>query len=386
VWISRLNLTNFRNYGNINLELPSSSIVFHGDNAQGKSNLLEAIWVLTTTKSHRTTNERELINRTVVGDLMPVAYVFGEVQRSKDSITLEVTLRLGKAGHPVPSESATAQKRIRVNGVARRAIDVVGQVNAVMFSAQDIDLISGAPSLRRRHIDLINSQIDSRYLHCLQQYHRVILQRNRLLDLIQQHQARPAELEFWDNELVSNGSYLIAQRKSLVRSLNELSVTAHDTLSGGTENLRLIYLPKVGSEGTVRSEIESEFWHALHQTQSTEISRGMTLVGPHRDDLRFEVNSVDMGIYGSRGQQRTVALSLRMAEASHLRKQTNEAPILLLDDMLSELDQTRRLHLMESISFAQQALITATDTELFDCSFLDHAIQFNVRQGTVDRV
>jgi DNA replication and repair protein RecF len=386
VYISKLNLTNFRNYGDLSLELSPHPMIFQGDNAQGKTNLLEAIWVLTTTKSHRAANERELINRSITKESLPVSRLFGEVQRSKDSITLETSLKLDKANHPDPSDDAgVVQKRIRVNGIVRRATDVVGQVNAVMFSAHDLDLISGSPSLRRRHLDLINSQIDSHYLHCLQQYNKVLTQRNRLLDLIQQRQAQPAQLEFWDKELVENGSYLIEKRRSLAAVLNGLSAAIHDRLSGGEEQLQLIYLPNVGSDSTAASEINSEFQSALQRAQSTEVSRGMTLMGPHRDELRFEVNGADMGTYGSRGQQRTIALSLRLAEASHLRDQANDPPILLLDDILSELDQTRRHCLLDTITSSQQALITATDLDHFDPSFLAQAIQFRVRQGRVER-
>jgi DNA replication and repair protein RecF len=386
VYISKLNLTNFRNYSNLNLELPPHPMIFQGDNAQGKTNLLEAIWVLSTTKSHRATNERELINRSITNEALPVARLFGEVQRSRDSITLETSLKLDKASHPDPSDNVgVVQKRIRVNGIVRRAMDVVGQANSVMFSAHDLDLIAGSPSVRRRHLDLINSQIDSHYLHCLQQYNKVLAQRNRLLSLIQQHQAQPTQLEFWDKELVENGSYLIGQRKSLASVLNELSATIHDKLSGGEERLQLIYLPNVGSDGTAPSEVKSEFQSALQRAQSTEIPRGISLVGPHRDELRFEVNGVDMGTYGSRGQQRTIALSLRLAEASHLHDQANDPPILLLDDILSELDQARRNYLLDTIASSQQVLITTTDLDHFDPSFLAQAIQFRVRQGRVER-
>ena len=384
--ISKLNLANFRNYTDLNLELSPHPMIFQGDNAQGKSNLLEAIWVLSTTKSHRATNERELINWSISNEALPVARLFGAVQRSKDSITLETSLKLDKASRPDSSDSVgVVQKRIRVNGIVRRAMDVVGQANAVMFSAHDLDLIAGPPSLRRRHLDLINSQIDPHYLHCLQQYNKVLTQRNHLLSLIQQRQAQTIQLEFWDKELAENGSYLIGQRNSLALVLNELSAAIHDRLSGGEERLQLIYLPNVGSDNTAASEIKSEFQSALQRAQPTEVSRGMTLTGPHRDELRFKVNDVDMGTYGSRGQQRTIALSLRLAEASHLRDQANDPPILLLDDILSELDQPRRHYLLDTIMSSQQVLITATDLDHFDPSFLAQAIQFRVRQGRVER-
>jgi len=388
MWISKLTLSNFRNYDSLDLELSPRPMIFHGANAQGKSNLLEAIWVLTTTKSHRATNERELLRWAAAEEPLPVARLYGEVQRARDNITLEIGLKLEQGDYStfLSEGSGVARKRIRVNGIVRRAMDVVGQANAVIFSAHDLDLITGPPSLRRRHLDLINSQVDSHYLRCLQKYHRVLLQRNRLLSLIQQHEAQPAQLEFWDKELAENGAYLTAQRQRLTSAINELSTSIHDRLSAGTERLRLAYLPNIGSENVAQAEVEAKILNTLHKVQPMEISRGMTLTGPHRDELQFLVNDINIGTYGSRGQQRTVALSLKLAEASYLRDQADDAPILLLDDILSELDQSRRRHLLETITSSQQVLITTTDLDHFDPAFLAQAVQFRVKEGHVERI
>ena len=388
MWISKLTLSNFRNYDSLDLELSPRPMIFHGANAQGKSNLLEAIWVLTTTKSHRATNERELLRWAAAEEPLPVARLYGEVQRARDNITLEIGLKLEQGDYStfLSEGSGVARKRIRVNGIVRRAMDVVGQANAVIFSAHDLDLITGPPSLRRRHLDLINSQVDSHYLRCLQKYHRVLLQRNRLLSLIQQHEAQPAQLEFWDKELAENGAYLTTQRQCLVSAINELSTSIHDRLSAGTERLRLAYLPNIGSENVAQAEVEAKILNTLHKVQLMEISRGMTLTGPHRDELQFLVNDINIGTYGSRGQQRTVALSLKLAEASYLRDQADDAPILLLDDILSELDQSRRRHLLETIISSQQVLITTTDLDHFDPAFLAQAVQFRVKEGHVERI
>ncbi len=383
--IIHLSLTNFRNYRSLELELPPHLTVIQGDNAQGKTNLLEAIYMLATTRSHRATNDREVVHYLAVEDFLPVARCFAEVQRAKDNIEIEIALKLERAG--LRGEiTPSMRKRIRVNGVVRRAIDLVGKVKVVIFSAEDIDLIAGTPALCRRYLDLVNSQIDPRYLRSLQRYNRVLLQRNHLLRLLQEHQAPPDQLEFWDKELVESGAYLIMQRQRLVAELSELAKTIHWELSSSVEQLRIVYMPSVGKEQYQLGEIESQFRQELHQAQGKEIAQGATLVGPHRDSLQFQVNDTDMSAYGSRGQQRTIALSLKLAESKYMHSQADDPPILLLDDVLSELDKPRRHHLLEVIIPSQQVIITATDLDRFEPSFLAQAAQFQVRQGNIEKV
>lgn len=394
MWIPRLSLTNFRNYYQLDLRLTPHLAVIQGDNAQGKTNLLEAVNMLATTKSHRTSSEKELINQIAMQDgNIAIARLFAEVQKERSDIKVEIALRAEQTA-PITRETATSstetppvsvRKRIRVNDIARRATDLVGQVNVVMFGAQDIDLLSGTPLLCRRYLDLINSQTNSRYLRSLQRYHRVLQQRNHLLRLLQEHQAQPEQLEFWDSELVESGSYLVRQRSHLVEMLNELAKQIHWELSGGSEKLKIVYLPSIGKEKNL-AEIDSHFRQALSQTRRREIGQGVTLVGPHRDNLQFQVNETDMSRYGSRGQQRTVALSLKLAEAKYIYAQVGDAPILLLDDMLSELDQSRRHHLLAFIVPFEQVLITATDLDHFEPSFLDQATHFRVKQGIVEQI
>ena len=386
MWISRLSLTNFRNYRHLELKPPPHLVVIQGDNAQGKTNLLEAIHVVATTRSHRGSDDRELIHQGASQDGLPFARLFAQVERDRGNIEVEIALRLERKEPPSSAEAQpfSARKRIRVNGIARRAVDLVGQINVVMFGAQDIDLVAGAPSLCRRYLDIVNSQTDPRYLRSLQRYHRVLVQRNHLLKLLQGHQAQHEQLEFWNSELVESGSYLIMQRQRLVAALNELAQQVHRKLSGSLEQLRIVYIPSVGKEGQT-SEIESQFHQTLRQLRGKEVSQGMTLAGPHRDSLRFEANEADMGRYGSRGQQCTVALSLKLAEAKYMHTKVGDHPILLLDDVLTELDRSRRQHLLEFITPLQQVLITATDLDRFDPSFLNQAAQFRVKQGNIER-
>ncbi len=386
--IVRLGLTNFRNYRQLELRLPPRLVVIQGDNAQGKTNLLEAIHMLATTKSHRASSDRDLIHQAATREDLSFARISADVQRESGKLSIDIVLRLEKAEPPTTKDTTSPsaiplRKRIRVNDIVRRAIDLVGQVNVVTFSAQDIDLVAGTPSLCRRYLDLVNSQTDSNYLRSLQRYNRVLLQRNHLLKLLQEHQAQLDQLQFWDKELVENGSYIVMQRRRLVTALNKLAQEIHNELSGKTEKLEIVYLPSIDKDESL-VEIESRFRQALYQTRRKEIAAGMTLVGPHRDSLQFQVNEADMSRYGSRGQQQTVILSLKLAEARYIQTKVGDSPILLLDDVFSELDHHRRQHLLESIVSFQQVLISAVDLDCFEPSFLAQTTQFRVRQGTIE--
>ena len=386
--IVRLGLTNFRNYRQLELRLPPRLVVIQGDNAQGKTNLLEAIHMLATTKSHRASSDRDLIHQAAATEDFSFARISADVQRESGNLSIDIVLRLEKAEPSITKDTTSPsaiplRKRIRVNDIVRRAIDLVGQVNVVMFSAQDIDLVAGTPSLCRRYLDVVNSQTDSNYLRSLQRYNRVLLQRNHLLKLLQERQAQPDQLQFWDKELVGNGSYIVMQRRRLVTALNKLAQEIHNELSGKTEKLEIVYLPSIDKDESL-VEIESRFRQALYQTRRKEIAAGMTLVGPHRDSLQFQVNEADMSRYGSRGQQQTVILSLKLAEARYIQTRVGDSPILLLDDVFSELDHHRRQHLLESIVSFQQVLISVVDLDCFEPSFLAQTTQFRVRQGTIE--
>lgn len=377
MFIEHLSLTNFRNYSHLELDLPPSAVVLLGDNAQGKTNLLEAIYLLATARSHRGAAERELISWSTPGE--GAARIFAVVERVRGGVEVEVAFR----GEGSPAEAAHFQKRIRINGIPRRAVDLVGQVNVVLFTAHDIDLIAGSPSLRRRYLDLTNCQIDPRYLRCLQRYNKVILQRNHLLRMIQERRAQADQLAFWDRELVESGSYIILQRWLTVAELDRLAQPIHRQLAAA-EELRIAYVPSI--EGEELDSLRHHFEDRLKAVRSREIAYGMSVLGPHRDDLAFLINGVDMNVFGSRGQQRSIALSMKLAEASFMESRTGDHPILLLDDVLSELDAARRCHLLESVGSGQQVVITTTDLDRFDASFLAQAALFEVREGKIEPV
>lgn len=385
--LKHLTLLNFRNYLRLEMDFPPGVSVFQGSNAQGKTNLLEAIYLLATARSPRAVAEREFINWSAQKEQLPFARLLAKVQKGERDFQLEIVLRPKVTLPREEKEILTqVQKLVRINGIVRRTIDLIGQLKVVMFSPQDIELIGGEPALRRRWLDIANSQTSQRYLKVLQYYNKVLLQRNHLLRRIAEHQAHPDELDFWDQELVKSGAYLIFQRQQTITELNKLIEPIHEQLSGGKENLRLAYRKTVGKEVDKFEnvqETEQMFQEELKFNREKELARGVSLVGPHRDDLRFLLREVDMGAYGSRGQQRTITLSLKLAEAKFILAQTKESPVLLLDDVLSELDMERRYHLLQAVSNYQQVLITATDLDRFLPDFLAQAAKFKVEEGRI---
>jgi DNA replication and repair protein RecF len=396
--ITHLSLTNFRNYASLELDLPPHMMVLQGDNAQGKSNLLEAIYVLATSRSPRTYSDRELINWAAFTEEIPTCRIAAGVQKAGSNLKLEVALSAKAAAVPQPEDffsrwqpstkGTAAQKRIRINGVVRHAADLIGQLNVVTFSVYDIDLVGGEPALRRRYLDITNSQIDHKYLRNLQRYNRVLWQRNQLLRQIAENKASPDELVFWDQQLVETGAYLIVQREHTVAALDRLAQGIHDELSGEQGKSNFVYFRSIdkqrGKEDSQTKETAEIFTKALQTAREKEIAQGMSLVGPHRDDLRFFVNEVDAGAYASRGQQRTVALSLKLAEAKFMLDTIKEHPVLLLDDVLSELDSRRRHHLLNSTAKLEQVIITTTDLDRFEQDFLAQASLFRMTQGQIE--
>lgn len=398
--LTHLSLTNFRNYARLELDLPGGATLLVGDNAQGKSNLLEAVGLLAVSRSFRASSDRELIHWLALGEAQPYARVVGTVDRQDGELRAEVVLsttaglpsvaRIQNGDEPDAGQPALAEpnqpglsKRLRLNGVAKRAADFVGQVNVVGFSPADLELVTGAPGQRRRYLDVLLAQIDPRYYRALARYNRVLVQRNHLLRSIAARHEDPAELAFWDDEMVTHGSYLTAARETVVADLNDRAADLHLRLTGGRERLQVIYRPSVPpGEGSAADR----FRHVLKRLHRREVLQGVSLAGPHRDDLAFVADGADMRAFGSRGQQRTAALSLKMAEVGEVSAAAGELPVLLLDDIMSELDPSRRAWLLETLQPGQQVLIAATETEHFTAEFLASALALRVQAGAVSRM
>ena len=254
------------------------------------------------------------------------------------------------------------RKQIRVDRVNRTAAQLIGTVNAVLFSADDLELVQGSPSHRRRFLDILISQGDNLYLRGLQRYQKVVQQRNQLLRMLQEGRAGADELEYWDNELVREGAWLVWRRREVIRDLAVACAEHHVRLAAPDEELHVAYRPSVPPGDSIPAT-EEQFRQSLAASGQRERATGHTAVGPHRDDIELLINDLDVGAYGSRGQARTLALTLRLAEATYLASARRENPIVMLDDVLSEMDAERRGRVMEKAGEYEQTLITATDPE-----------------------
>jgi DNA replication and repair protein RecF len=405
--IEHLSLTNFRNYARLELDFPGHTILLQGDNAQGKTNLLEAIYYLATTRSPYAGTEHELVNWLAEDQDLPHARLVAQVRKGDGSLRIEITLVGTQSSQ---ANSPRYHKHIKVNGVNKRALDLIGQVNVVLFLPEDIDLVAGSPSGRRRYLDATLCQIDPRYCRTLQKYNRVLTQRNHLLRTLREREGDREQLLFWDRSLVENGAYLVARRQDVIGELDRLVQAIHLELTGQKERLRLRYEPsfdpsrpppsdyqlslelQLPSESGIHqpetslSQVAEAFRAQLHEIRRREILQGMTLIGPQRDDLRFLVGGIDLNIYGSRGQQRTAALALKLAEVELIGQEMGEQPILLLDDVMSELDDARRGYLMRMIDGAQQAILTTTDLKAYSTEFLAEVTLLRVKEGRIEEI
>ncbi len=391
--LSRLRLSNFRNLVEVDLEVPAGVSVYFGENAQGKTALVEAVYILAIARSFRAENERELANfdSAANGELTLVEGLVDEADnpafnggRGRQRIIV---------GYRVSASGASAgpgyrvHKNIRVNRIRRTAGELVGLVHAVLFSALDIDLVQGPPSARRRFLDILISQADPAYLRTLQRYQQVLRQRNRLLRLRREGRAAPDEMEFWDGELVKEGAWLTLQRRKVMDALAPACIRHHRDLvplstRGPAEALKLEYRPSVPAADSIEGTA-ANFRDALLAAGFRERATAATAAGPHRDDFAILVNGANMGAFASRGQARTLALALRLAEAETLSAARSAGPLLLLDDALSEMDSRRRRRVLEKASGYPQVLITTTDPEQVSGFFGAGASYFRVGGGQV---
>ena len=387
--VPSLQLRDFRNYQRLELKLEPGITLLYGPNAAGKTSVLEALFFLATTRSPRISADRELVRWDAEGEsgVPPFARVAAEVQRRTDRLKLEVLVqrRTDDEGQLI----GASQKLVRVDRRAVRALDLVGLLRVVLFTPADLTLVDGAPSERRRYLDITLSQLDRHYVRTLAHYQKVVQQRNSMLRAWRERR-RPTkaidnELGYWDNELCQSGGYLLHERQQAVAALNEIVGPLFSTISGGSPPLLIEYQASCDlAEASSPSALSSQLSAALRSQRNEELARGQTLIGPHRDDLLFNVNGINLGRYGSRGQQRSVTLALKLGEAELMQQRSGESPVLLLDDLLSELDSLRRDHLLRTISRPdQQTLLSATDLSDFTPEFLGQITRLRVEDGQV---
>lgn len=395
--VEHLSLTNFRNYARLELALPTiSPILIIGANAQGKTNLLEAIYYLATARSPHTSSDRQLIHWRAEDDPLPFARLAADVQsqrHGRSRIEIALVLERNTEGHQ------RLRKSIKVNGVDKRVMDLVGQLNVVLFLPHDLQLVEGGPGERRRFIDATLGQVDAGYLQAVDTYERILPQRNALLRRIAERQAAPRELDYWDEQLVQAGAIILAGRQRFLRELEYAAQRAHLDLTGRRETLTLRYQPSfaptAGGDGQLSfsalgldlhrdldaGQIAPQFLEQLTAERRESIQRGATLSGPHRDELRLLINDRDVGLYGSRGQARTAVLAFKLAEMQWMRDQIGEWPVLLLDEVAAELDAHRRAWLLDRIDGVTQTLATTTEIDIFTPAFLQRAALWRVADG-----
>lgn len=347
MYIESVQLKNFRNYQSLELNFDQGTNILFGDNAQGKTNILEALYLCGTTKSHRGGKDREMISFDE-----EEAHIRMTVQKEHIAYKIDMHLKKSKT------------KGIAVNGIPiKKARELFGIVNLVFFSPEDLNIVKNGPGERRRFLDMELCQLDKIYLTDLSNYNRSLNQRNKLLKDIAYNPSLMETMDMWNQQLASYGIKIIEKRREFVISLNEIIHHIHKNLTGGAENLELIYEPNAESE---------IFESVLKKNINKDIQMKTTTAGPHRDDLGIQIDGIDIRKYGSQGQQRTAALSLKLAEIYLVKKIIKDTPILLLDDVLSELDRNRQNYLLESIHDVQ-TLITCTGLD----DFVNHRFQIN---------
>ncbi|MCE5313842.1 MAG: DNA replication/repair protein RecF [Armatimonadota bacterium] len=367
--IKTLNLTNFRNYEHLDIELADGLNVLVGRNAQGKSGILEAVYVLATSKSHRTSRDMDLIR---IGE--GFSRLCAEVVRSQRNDTiLELAL------------SRTEHKSVKINKVKHPKIgDIVGQLNAVIFSNSDIDMVRGEPSGRRRFLNLEISQVSPHYIHALGRYKRVLDQRNNLLREIKSSRVQSGDIDAWDMQLAQYGATIISRRAKFIGFLAGSAARIYSDLTGGSEELGVSYKPSV-DPGTDASEdeIAQRFAKGLAAKREIDIMRGTTTSGPHRDDVSLSVNGIPAREFASQGQQRSAAIALKLAEIDLMEEYVGESPVVLLDDVMAELDEMRRARVLEVTLGRCQTFITTTSLDEIGGGVLDRASVWEVRSGRV---
>ncbi|RSL29624.1 DNA replication/repair protein RecF [Salibacterium salarium] len=370
--IKELRLKQFRNYDAINLDIENKINVILGENAQGKTNMMEAVYVLAFANSHRTSKDKELIQWD-----QDFARIEAEIERKHGPLSLEVII-------------SNKGKKTKVNSLEQQKLsEYIGTCNVVMFAPEDLNLVKGGPHMRRRFIDMEIGQISSVYLYDLMMYQRVLKQRNQLLKNMfpMPDQEQEVMLDVLTEQLAQAAAKVISKRFSFLQLLQNWAKDIHSQITTGNEELRLTYMPTAEvSEDMDLSKIEENLKLKFEQTKQNEIRRGISLSGPHRDELTLKINDKEVQTYGSQGQQRTAALSLKLAEIELINDNIGEYPILLLDDVLSELDHHRQSHLLNTIQGKVQTFVTTTSVNGIEHETLKQASTFMAEAGTLKQM
>ncbi len=395
--LDHLSLINFRCISRLEIDLPPGILILAGRNAQGKTSLLEAIFYLATYTSFHTQSDKQMINFLALKEEPSFARITATIRKDHTDHKMDVRI----IQDPGRNGAGRTRKEILVDGTKRTQQKAISTFNAVIFIPQMTRIIEEGPDERRRFLNLSISQVMPGYAQALGDYARALDQRNALLKLLGEQSGDPAQLDYWDSQLANHGSILIAGRQLMISELAQLADTIFQHLTRSSENLRLDYRPALKPNAfpdpqnglfqiqensptkKTSSEIQRDFESALKSNRREDILRGITTIGPHRDDLRVYSNDVDLSEYGSRGQIRTALLALKMAEVEWMRSKTGHDPVLLLDEVMAELDPQRRQDLLEYLSNFDQAILTTTDLHLFSPGFTDRSTIWTIEAGKV---
>ncbi len=399
MYLTHLSLTNFRAFARLDLDVPRRLILLVGGNAQGKTSLLEAIYYLATFTSFHAHSDRQLISFLASRESLAVARLVADYERGPARHHLEIRIIQENAGNG----SLRLRKEALLDGAKRPMAEVIGHFNAVIFLPHMARIIEDGPEERRRYINLAISQTVPGYARSLTEYSQALTQRNALLRQLAERGGDPEQLLYWDEILSKHGAQIIQARINAIQELEHLASRIHHRLTHAQEVLRLIYQPAYDplpqpsgqysfsmTTPTDRSRLTLEqirqgFFDRLVSARQEEILRGVTTIGPHRDEMRFLSNGIDLGDYGSRGQVRTALLALKLAEVNWMKEKTGQWPVLLLDEILAELDTQRRQDLLEFLTEIEQALLTTTDLNLFTPEFVSKVDIWNVQAGSIQR-
>lgn len=409
--VRRLSLTNFRNYSRLELDLPGGVLLLHGDNAQGKTNLLEAIYFLATTRSPHASQDAQLMNwdAMLTDEPVVVGRIVADIERPDESCRLEMRLIVEDRGNWARNGQNAFRREALVNRRKVRLMDLLGHLRVVLFLPEDVELVTGPPANRRRYLNVTLCQVDSDYCRALSAYNKVLEQRNALLRRMAEGRTRNTAdvLQILTDKLIEPGSRVIERRARFIAEMGrEAQEIYFQDLIGGKESLRLGYLPGWYANGRRTADdqlaegeqllanpdvgvVAERFAAELAAAQTADLGRGSSSVGPHRDDWAILVNGRNLGTFGSRGQVRTGILSLKLAEINWMKAATADVPILLLDEVVAELDQNRREALLAYITGQvhgkgmAQALLTTTDPEMFPAEFLSQATGMLIQAGRV---
>lgn len=355
--IKSLELADFRNYDTLHIDFSSGTNILYGNNAQGKTNILEAIYLSATTKSHKGSKDKDIVNF-----YKEESHIRTYLERDGVETRVDMHLRKNKS------------KGIAIDGQKiKKAAELLGLLNVVFFSPEDLSIIKSGPAERRRFVDMELCQLDQFYLYNLNHYNKIVNQRNKLLKDMYFNPSLRDTLNIWDSQLISFGSKIIERRKLFVEQLNEIICEIHNKLSGGRENIVIHYEPDVTIE-----DYEKNL--AFHQERDMKLKQ--TTTGPHRDDFSFMADDIDIRKFGSQGQQRTAALSLKLSEIELVKKMTKDNPVLLLDDVLSELDSSRQNYLLSTIG-GIQTIITCTGLDEFVNNRFEIDKIFHIENGSI---